>query len=364
MLPPEQVRPLSRSGADLYLPPAGGPGRADATAPLVVLVPDGRPAAAGAHGPAPADRAARLTRCGVAVAVVRLPAGRVASAPRDALVWSAVHGLRREPAVDGDRVALCLFGDGGLLLGRWLDDRPRWLRAVALIDPLLRPPAGEPVAVPEPAAAVRRAVGLPILVAVSDRQPGDTVAAKTVGEFLTEARACGAQPEVVADGSVLDRVARQVCAEPAVPYQRLAAYALLRRGAGPGEVLLTRISPRGFNPGTWTLPGGGVEHGEDVRHGLAREVREETGLSVRVDALRDVHSVHFTGRSPATGRLEDFHGVHLIFDVTPLRSDQRPTVVEADGTTDAVAWVRVEQVRAGALPVFDVVRHALGLPTG
>lgn len=30
----------------------------------------------------------------------------------------------------------------------------------------------------------------------------------------------------------------------------------------------------------WELPGGGLDHGEDVRKGLAREIKEEMGLEV------------------------------------------------------------------------------------
>ena len=46
-------------------------------------------------------------------------------------------------------------------------------------------------------------------------------------------------------------------------------------------VLLTRISTRGFHSGSWTLPGGGLDHGESPRDALAREVREECGVDVR-----------------------------------------------------------------------------------
>lgn len=42
-----------------------------------------------------------------------------------------------------------------------------------------------------------------------------------------------------------------------------------------GRILLIRE-----DDGRWELPGGGLEHGEDPRTGLAREVEEEIGLKV------------------------------------------------------------------------------------
>ncbi len=138
--------------------------------------------------------------------------------------------------------------------------------------------------------------------------------------------------------------------------QRLAAYALIRR---PGEVLLTRISGRGHLPGAWTLPGGGIAHGERPADGLAREVEEECGVHCAVGALLDVHDVHLVGTAP-TGRTEDYHGVHLIFAAT-ISDDAEPRVLEVDGTTDAVAWVPVADVAAGRIKVLDVVSHALAL---
>ncbi|MGH3361545.1 MAG: NUDIX domain-containing protein [Nocardioides sp.] len=142
--------------------------------------------------------------------------------------------------------------------------------------------------------------------------------------------------------------------------QRVAAYALIGRESTVGtEVLLTRISSRGHHTGTWTLPGGGVDHGEQPRAALVRELREECGVEGAVGELVDVHDVHFEGTAP-TGRNEDFHGVHLVFGVT-IEGDADPRVVEEHGTTDAVAWVPVADLAAGKLPVLDVVRHALGL---
>lgn len=142
---------------------------------------------------------------------------------------------------------------------------------------------------------------------------------------------------------------------PAVrTHQRLAAYAVVLRS---DAVLLTRISSSGHHIGSWTLPGGGVEHGEDPRAAAVREVAEETGLEVVAGRLLDVHAVHFTGRAP-DGELEDFHGVHLIFQGTVIGT--RSIQVAGDGgTTDAADWVPIASVRSGSVPVLDVVRAAL-----
>jgi ADP-ribose pyrophosphatase YjhB (NUDIX family) len=136
--------------------------------------------------------------------------------------------------------------------------------------------------------------------------------------------------------------------------QRMAVYAVVRRG---GDVLLTRISARGAHPGAWTLPGGGLDHGEAPRDAVVREVREECGIEVVVGDLLDVHDTHFQGTAPS-GRFEDFHGVHLVFRGTGA-AEAEPHVVETDGTTDAVAWVPVADVESGAIRVLDVVRAAL-----
>lgn len=141
--------------------------------------------------------------------------------------------------------------------------------------------------------------------------------------------------------------------------QRVAAYAVVRRALPdrPPELLLTRLSVRAAHPGRWTLPGGGVDHGEHPALALAREVEEECGLPCEVAGLVGVHDTHFVGNSPS-GRIEDYHGVHLIFAATV--SDGEPRVLEVDGTTDAAAWVPVTDIESGAVEVLDLVRHALG----
>lgn len=140
------------------------------------------------------------------------------------------------------------------------------------------------------------------------------------------------------------------------PYQRqrTAAYAVIRRG---DRVLLTRISRRGHHTGHWTLPGGGIDHGEPPALALQREVLEECGLHCEIGALLDVHDQHFAGTAP-TGRHEDYHGIHLLFAAT-VPDDEEPRVTESDGTTDAVAWVPLRDIDSGAVAVLEVVRAAL-----
>jgi 8-oxo-dGTP pyrophosphatase MutT (NUDIX family) len=141
--------------------------------------------------------------------------------------------------------------------------------------------------------------------------------------------------------------------------QRVAAYALLTRGDGPEEeVLLTRMSSRTRIPGRWTLPGGGLDHGEDPREALRREVLEETGLHIDPGIALDVHSSHFTG-ARADGLVEDYHGIHLIFAarVLPESEDVEPHVVEQDGTTDLAAWV--PRSEALDLDLLSAARYAL-----
>lgn len=138
--------------------------------------------------------------------------------------------------------------------------------------------------------------------------------------------------------------------------QRVAAYAICVR---EGRMLLSQLSHLTGWPGAWTLPGGGVDHGEHPRDAVVREVREETGLPVEVGALLDVDSVHFTGHAP-DGTLEDYHSVRLLFAGT-VTDGAEPAVQEVAGSTMAAAWLPLEELRAQRHEVVDLVRRALAL---
>ncbi len=153
-------------------------------------------------------------------------------------------------------------------------------------------------------------------------------------------------------------VREALAAHSPAPLQRLAAYALV---VTDDALLLTRNSARGPHPGSWSLPGGGVHHGESPAAAAARELSEETGLTAQVGELLGVHDEHFVGTAPH-GREESFHGVQLVFSATVGAGE--PVVSDPGGTTDAAAWVPLADVEAGSLAVSGVVTAALEMWRG
>ena len=76
--------------------------------------------------------------------------------------------------------------------------------------------------------------------------------------------------------------------------QRVAAYAVILR---EGRILLSRLSSSISTEEMWTLPGGGLDHGEDPREAVVREVYEETGLHAEVGETARVYSAYMPGAS-------------------------------------------------------------------
>jgi ADP-ribose pyrophosphatase YjhB (NUDIX family) len=107
------------------------------------------------------------------------------------------------------------------------------------------------------------------------------------------------------------------------------------------KVLLTRRADNG----RWCLPGGHFEPGEDVTEACVREMREETGLEVRVTRLIGVYS------SPNTvldyGGRGRFQVVALNFEVEAIGG----RLGLSDETTEA-GYFTVEEI-AG----LDLVEH-------
>lgn len=129
--------------------------------------------------------------------------------------------------------------------------------------------------------------------------------------------------------------------------RRIAAYALVRHD---DTVLLTELSDAARTaPGAWTMPGGGIDPGEDPADAVVREVWEETGQRVTDLRLVAVSSDHWVGRAP-DGTLEDFQPIRLLYTAT-CPDPTEPVVHDVGGTTSAAAWVPVTDVLTGRLTV-------------
>ncbi|WP_435191622.1 NUDIX hydrolase [Streptomyces sp. bgisy126] len=118
---------------------------------------------------------------------------------------------------------------------------------------------------------------------------------------------------------------------------RLAAYAVC---VEDGRVLLARhVSPEGGS--TWTLPGGGVEHGEDPFDAVVREVAEETGRDAVVERLLGVDSRTIPAAEARAG--VEHQNVGVFYRVRLAPGQLRP---EPNGETAESVWTPLPAVAA------------------
>jgi len=120
-----------------------------------------------------------------------------------------------------------------------------------------------------------------------------------------------------------------------------------------GEVLIVRRA----NPplqNQWSIPGGMLDLGEKLRDGVAREVREETGLNVEVGPVLDVLDSIFPDDQGRT----QYHYVLIDYLCRP-----RSGTLAAATDASEVRWAHPEELPAlGMKPVtIEVIHKAFAL---
>ncbi|MEZ3161839.1 NUDIX hydrolase [Microbacterium sp. BWT-B31] len=119
---------------------------------------------------------------------------------------------------------------------------------------------------------------------------------------------------------------------------RVAAYAVITDD--DGRVLLAHWNESGRSG--WTLPGGGLEPGEDPENAVRREVTEETGYRVRVDRLLGIHSRVIPAARRLTPHESDpLHTLRVVYRATVVGGRLRH---ETDGSTDRAEWFALDRL--------------------
>jgi 8-oxo-dGTP diphosphatase len=127
----------------------------------------------------------------------------------------------------------------------------------------------------------------------------------------------------------------------AASYFRVTVWAVIERS---GSYLLARRRDNGW----WNLVGGGLERGETIEEGLAREVLEEIGVSVQIERLVGVYT--------KPGKYE----VALVFSCHLSADADTPHATEE---TAEVAWFLPDNLPLDLMPrhrerTQDAVRGA------
>ncbi|MFV2198021.1 NUDIX hydrolase [Nocardiopsis sp. LOL_012] len=169
---------------------------------------------------------------------------------------------------------------------------------------------------------------------------------------LVFAEADGTRPLVTGPlpPSVAELASEEAPADGRPRLSRVASYGIV---TGPDGRLLLSLIAEGFpGAGTWHLPGGGVDAGEDVREALRREVFEETGQHGAVGELIAVTAHHRT--APPGPQV---HGVWVFFHVH-VGEPVAARVVETGGSTSDCGWFAPEELVG--LRLSTTARRGLG----
>lgn len=118
---------------------------------------------------------------------------------------------------------------------------------------------------------------------------------------------------------------------------------VLRQREGSPEVVLTGRHA----DGTWVFPKGTPDKGEEIEETALREVKEETGLTVRI--LRDIGTTEYWFAAPG----ERVHKTVHFFLMEPTGGD----TAAHDQEYDEVRWVPADEARR--LLSFETYREIL-----
>jgi 8-oxo-dGTP diphosphatase len=151
--------------------------------------------------------------------------------------------------------------------------------------------------------------------------------------------------EVLSDGRALRNGRRVV---------RFGAYGVVTDSRD--RVLLSLISEGYPGAGSWHLPGGGTDWGEQPAQGLLREIYEESEQLGVVTGLVKVGARHNPAAMGPEGEPLDWYTVRAVFTVY-VANPTAARVTESAGSTSAARWFDRSELRD--IPLSDLARGEL-----
>jgi len=137
-----------------------------------------------------------------------------------------------------------------------------------------------------------------------------------------------------------------IVADGTMRWGRFGAAGLLLRHLDPnGDVwyFLARRAAVTHQGGTWAIPGGALDEGEEAIEGALREFREEIGDLIRAHRVITVH--------------RDDHGGWVYWTIVAEVDERFDVPAQLSWETAEARWVRAEEVRA--LELFGAFRDSL-----
>lgn len=136
---------------------------------------------------------------------------------------------------------------------------------------------------------------------------------------------------------------------------RVAAYAVVTDE--DDRVLLARWTEG--RRMAWTMPGGGLEDGEDPENAVRRELLEETGFRIETTELLGIHSRVIPGSRRIHKAEVPLHTLRIVYRARIIGGSLR---FEKNGSTDMAGWFSTSEIeRLQRVRLVDIALRMAGI---
>lgn len=108
----------------------------------------------------------------------------------------------------------------------------------------------------------------------------------------------------------------------------------------------------------WTLPGGGLEPGEDPVEAVVREIAEETGYVATAGELVGIDSKIIPAEARFAPDAGPLHALRIVYRAAIVGGS---LANEINGTTDEAAWFPLSDIPDRRVDLVDVALRMTGL---